>query len=133
MPPHPFSPPARVSLRILLVEDEPKLRQTLVEGLSLEAWSVTGAADGAEAWRLIEAEPFDLIVLDWMLPDCDGIELIRCLREAQREVPILLITARCTPADRETALRVGATDFLAKPFSFHDLLDRARALLSAAR
>ena len=115
-------------VRILLVEDEPKLRESWVEGLQLEQWAVAGAATGAEALRLIKAQPFDLIVLDWMLPDCDGLEILRQVRAHTSRVPILLVTARGGNANR-AALQCGATDFLAKPFGFYELLSRARNLL----
>ena len=128
-PPLTKSPPSLV--RVLLVEDEPKLRTSLIEGLQLEQWSVTGAATGAEASQLIESQHFDLIVLDWMLPDCDGLEIVRDLRANRRQVPVLMITARGGGANKAAALQSGATDLLAKPFSFDELLARARKLLAA--
>lgn len=118
-------------VRILLVEDEPKLRESLIEGLRLEEWTVVGASTGAEAIRQIDAHEFDLIVLDWMLPDCDGLEIVRGLRAQQNNVPVLMITARGGAAN-ELALKSGATDYLAKPFSFEELLSRSRALLGSA-
>lgn len=126
----PFTPLSVVS--ILLVEDEPKLRATLVEGLQLEQWTVEGAATGHEALRLIAAHSFDVIVLDWMLPDRDGLEIVRHLRAAGNPVPVLLISARGGGANRELALQAGATDYLEKPFSFDQLLARTRSMLEPA-
>jgi DNA-binding response OmpR family regulator len=120
----------RSTAHVLLVEDEPKLRYSLAEGLRLEDWAVTAAATGAEALREMEARPFDLIVLDWMLPDCDGLEIIQRLRARGSQVPVLLITARGGTNARAIAAEAGATDFLAKPFSFDDLLNRSRALVA---
>lgn len=119
--------------RILLVEDESKLRESLVEGLRLESWSVTGARTGAEARQQIGAHEFDLIVLDWMLPDCDGLELVRELRMRGINVPVLMMTARSGAHIKGIALQAGATAFLAKPFSFADLLHHSRALLRSDR
>jgi len=125
-------PPAQKSVvRVLLVEDEPKLRQSLVEGLQLEQWAVTGVSTGAEALRQTAVQSFDLIVLDWMLPDCDGLEIVRRLRESANRVPVLMITARAAHADKATVLKSGATDYLAKPFAFDELLGRCRTLLGA--
>lgn len=126
----PLTETAPTHFRVLLVEDEPKLRKSLVEGLQLEQWAVMGAATGAEASRLIEAQSFDLLVLDWMLPDCDGLDIVRRLRASHCQVPVLMITAS-GEATRETALQSGATDYLTKPFSFYELLARARTLLGA--
>jgi two-component system, OmpR family, response regulator len=119
--------------RVLVVEDESKLRESLVEGLRLEEWSVTGAASGSEARRQIEAHEFDLIVLDWMLPDGDGLEIVRQLRAQGNNVSVLMITARGGVSAKDRVLGAGATDFLAKPFSFDDLLSHSRALLRIHR
>jgi DNA-binding response OmpR family regulator len=118
---------------ILLVEDESKLRESLVEGLRLENWSVTGARTGAEARQQIGAHEFDLIVLDWMLPDCDGLELVRELRLHGIKVPVLMMTARSGVGVRDAALQAGATAFLPKPFLFDDLITHSRALLRSHR
>jgi two-component system, OmpR family, response regulator len=123
---------AQSIVRVLLVEDEPKLRESLIEGLRLEEWSVTGAGTGAEAEQHLAAQEFDLIVLDWMLPDCDGLELVHRLRAQRNNVPVLMITARAGGAARELVMKSGASDYLAKPFSFDDLLSHSRALLGMA-
>jgi DNA-binding response OmpR family regulator len=123
---------AQTTARILLVEDEPKLRQSLAEGLSLEHWDVTSAAMGAEAQVLLDSQPFDAVVLDWMLPDCDGLEIVRQLRARGGRVPVLVISARAGGNAAETIRQAGATDYLLKPFSFDDLLTRTRAMLRTA-
>lgn len=117
------------TIRVLLVEDEAKTRESIVEGLRLEGWSVTGTASGENAMQLIEKDPFDLVVLDWMLPDQDGIEVLRGLRSQGRVMPVLMLTARSTLNDRVVGLDSGADDYLPKPFAFAELLARCRALL----
>ena len=115
--------------RILLVEDERKLRESLAEGLRLEEWEVDTAATGADALAAIRTGIFDLVLLDWMLPDLEGIDVLRGTRAHSPRLPVLMITARCTHADQVTAFRNGATDYLAKPFAFDDLVARCRALV----
>lgn len=115
--------------RVLLVEDEPKLRQSLVEGLRLENLSVTGVGTAAEAEEQINGTDFDLIVLDWMLPDGNGVEMAARLRAQGKRMPVLIISARGGNATKDLVLRSGASGFLAKPFSFTDLLSQSRALL----
>jgi DNA-binding response OmpR family regulator len=123
---------AQSVVRILLVEDEPKLRKSLMEGLRLEEWSVTGAASREEARQLLDRENYDLVVLDWMLPDGDGLEIVRRLRDQGNPLPVLIITARAGVSDEAIIRQAGATDYLPKPFSFDDLLERTRRLLSVA-
>lgn len=118
------SPPS-----ILVVEDERKTRESLVEGLRLEAWNVTAAATGSEAITVLDREVFDLVVLDWMLPDRDGLEVLRHLRARGRQTPVLMLTARGELRDRIAGLESGADDYLPKPFAFAELLARCRALL----
>ena len=115
--------------RVLVVEDEQKTRDSLVEGLRLESWTVTPAANGAEATALLDREAFDLVVLDWMLPDGDGIELLQHFRARGAPTPVLMLTARTTLDDRVIGLDSGADDYLAKPFALAELLARCRALL----
>lgn len=114
---------------MLVVEDERKTRESLVEGFRLEAWKVAAAASGHEALALIDRENFDLIVLDWMLPDRDGLSILRHLREGGTTTPALMLTARTSLSDRVVGLDSGADDFLGKPFAFAELLARCRALL----
>ena len=125
MPPADLPNPPRV----LLVEDEDKTRDSIAEGLRLEGWSITGAATGKSAIALLEHEAFDLMVLDWMLPDQDGIEVLRHLRSRGQHTPVLMLTARSTLNDRVVGLDSGADDYLSKPFAFAELLARCRAML----
>lgn len=124
------SPSESASLpRVLLVEDEAKTRASIKEGMLLEGWQVSESGSGAEAMQLIAREPCDVIVLDWMLPDRDGIEVLRDLRGRGLLTPVLMLTARGTLADRVVGLDSGADDYLPKPFAFAELLARCRALL----
>src|SRR4051812_22433560 len=94
--------------RVLLVEDEVKTRDSITEGLRLEGWTVSGAASGADAVTQIDRETFDLMVLDWMLPDRDGIEVLQHLRGRGHPTPVLMLTARTTLDDRVVGLDSGA-------------------------
>lgn len=123
------NPTSSSSPRILVVEDESKTRASLVEGLQLEGWTVTTATTGDEAIALLGKESCDLVVLDWMLPGRDGLEVLRHVRERGGQTPVLMLTARDSVADRVTGLEGGADDYLAKPFAFAELLARSRALL----
>ena len=115
--------------RVLIVEDEAKTLNSLAEGLRLESWSVAATGTGEEATEMLDREAFDLVLLDWMLPDRDGIELVRDLRQRGRHTPVLMLTARTALNDRVVGLDSGADDYLAKPFAFAELLARCRALL----
>jgi len=123
---------ARSFIRVLLVEDEPKLRFSLAEGLSFEECQVISAACGREAFLYLETKAFDVIVLDWMLPDYDGVEIVRQLRARGNQTPVLVISARGGAAAEDVARQAGANGYLAKPFSFDDLLERTRALVKTA-
>ncbi|HVU32769.1 MAG TPA: response regulator transcription factor [Opitutaceae bacterium] len=115
--------------RVLVVEDEAKTRDSLAEGLRLEEWQVETAEAGDQAIELLEAANFDLIVLDWMLPDRDGLDVLQHLRGRAVHTPVLMLTARATLEDRVVGLESGADDYLPKPFAFAELLARCRALL----
>jgi DNA-binding response OmpR family regulator len=115
--------------RVLVVEDERKLLRALERGLRAEGYDVATAPDGDEGSRLALAQPFDVIVLDWLLPGRDGLEVLAGLRRAGRAVPVLLLTARDTVEDRVRGLDGGADDYLVKPFAFAELLARLRVLL----
>lgn len=115
--------------RVLVVEDEQKTLDSLAEGLRLESWAVQTAASGEEALGLLGRELFDLVVLDWMLPGRDGIDVLRQVRGKGQHIPVLMLTARSALNDRVVGLDSGADDFLAKPFAFAELLARCRALL----
>lgn len=115
-------------MRILVVDDDPEILSLLRRGLAYEGYTVDTAADGESALvKAREQEP-DLVILDIMLPGIDGIEVSRRLRAASN-VPILLLTAKGTVADKVTGLESGADDYLVKPFAFDELLARVKALL----
>jgi two-component system OmpR family response regulator len=116
-------------MRVLVVEDEVKMAGLLKRGLEEEGYAVDTAGDGEQALWLATENPYDALVLDVMLPDLDGFEVCRKLREAGRWSPVLMLTARDGVADRVAGLDAGADDYLTKPFSFAELLARLRALV----
>jgi two-component system OmpR family response regulator len=116
-------------MRVLVVEDEVKMARLLERGLREEGYAVDLARDGTDAtWRATET-PYDAIVLDVMLPDADGFEVCRTLREREVWSPVMMLTARDGVGDRVAGLDAGADDYLTKPFSFEELLARLRALV----
>src|SRR5437588_2094964 len=115
-------------MRILVVEDDQKLARQLQKGLAEQGHSATLAFDGQEGLHSAQSEPFDVFVLDVMLPGIDGFSLVRRLRGAGSTTPILLLTARDTAEDIVMGLDAGADDYLTKPFSFNVLVARLRAL-----
>jgi DNA-binding response OmpR family regulator len=116
-------------MRLLLVEDEPKIAHFIKRGLEEEHYAVDVAEDGKDALALADVTPYDLVVLDLMLPDIDGLDVCRRLRQRGRDVPVLMLTARGTLDDKVAGLDIGADDYLVKPFAFAELLARTRALL----
>jgi two-component system copper resistance phosphate regulon response regulator CusR len=116
-------------MRILLVEDEPAAARMLAKGLREQAYAVDIATDGESALYQAEINEYDLIVLDVMLPIKNGLEVCRELRAAGSSLPVLMLTARDAVEDRIAGLDTGADDYLIKPFDFHELLARVRALL----
>lgn len=116
-------------IRVLVVDDDEKIRTALRRGLSYEGYRVVEAASGEEALEKARDHMPDLIVLDVMLPGIDGLEVCRRLRAAGDEVAILMLTARDEVHDRVSGLETGADDYLVKPFSFEELLARVHALL----
>ena len=115
--------------RILVVEDEPGIALALEDDLTLEGHRVTVADDGVKAIAAARAEPFDLILLDVMLPHKDGFEVCRDLRRAGLCTPILMLTAKTQEAEKVMGLDLGADDYLTKPYGRHELRARVRALL----
>ncbi|MGI9070486.1 MAG: response regulator transcription factor [Bryobacteraceae bacterium] len=115
-------------MRLLIVEDDRKLALQLKKGLEEQGHSATLAFDGREGLDIAQSSPFDLFVLDVMLPGLDGFSMVRRLRAARVSTPILLLTARDASEDTVTGLDAGADDYLTKPFSFKVLLARLRAL-----
>jgi len=118
-----------VENRILIVEDEAALATTLKDRLRKEGYQVQVAKDGAAGLRLAAEEPFDLIVLDWMLPKRNGLEVCAELRERGLGTPILMLTAKRQIADKVAGLKTGADDYLTKPFQMPELLARIEALI----
>jgi two-component system response regulator MprA len=115
-------------MRILVVDDDPEIVSFLKRGLTFEGYTVETAGDGAEALAKIREREPDLVILDVMMPGIDGIEVARRLRQASA-IPILMLTAKGTVADRVAGLDSGADDYLVKPFAFDELLARMRSLL----
>jgi two-component system copper resistance phosphate regulon response regulator CusR len=115
-------------VRILVVEDEQKLANALREGLEADHYAVTVAYTGEDGFYLANVEPFDLLILDVMLPGRDGFEILATLRQRGSKMPVLLLTARDGIEDRVRGLDSGADDYLVKPFAFPELLARIRAL-----
>lgn len=116
-------------LSILLVEDEENLHEALKLNLELEGYEVTSAFDGAAAIKSLQAEYFDLIILDVMLPEIDGINVTETIRLNNNEVPILIVSAKNSSADRVLGLKKGADDYLTKPFNLEELLLRVQKLI----
>jgi two-component system, OmpR family, response regulator MprA len=121
-----------MSAKILVIDDEERIRQFLQRGLTFEGYRVETAADGQEALDKVRDNPPDLVLLDLMLPGMDGVEVCRRIRSAS-DVPILMLTAKEAIEDRVAGLDAGADDYLVKPFAFDELLARVRALLRRAQ
>ncbi len=125
-------PSAGAYVKILVVEDDPKVGEVLEMALREEAFEVERTADGRQALLLAVAGTYDLILLDYMLPGKSGPEVAAELRRAGRRVPILMLTARDGPEDLQRALASGVSEVMGKPFHLGELLDRINALVSAA-
>ena len=120
--------PARRST-ILVAEDDPSISNVLFRALSHEGYEVKRAVDGAEALKMLTAQPTDLVILDITMPHVDGLEVCRRLRDAGNHRPVLMLTARTEVGNRVAGLDAGADDYLVKPFALEELLARIRALL----
>jgi two-component system copper resistance phosphate regulon response regulator CusR len=116
-------------MKILIVEDEAKTSEYLQQGLTEAGFVVDLARNGIDGHHLAMTEPYDLIILDVMLPDIDGWRILEALREAGKKMPVLFLTARDSVQDRVRGLDLGADDYLVKPFAFAELLARVRTLL----
>jgi two-component system copper resistance phosphate regulon response regulator CusR len=120
-------------MKILIVEDEPKTGDYLRQGLAEAGFVVDLARDGHDGLHLAQTGDYDLVILDVMLPGLDGWGVLRELRRAGREMPVLFLTARDQVEDRVRGLELGADDYLVKPFAFSELLARVRTLLRRGR
>jgi two-component system, OmpR family, response regulator len=116
-------------LRILVVEDEPKVARAIRRGLEEHAYAVDLSSDGADALSMATEYDYDAVVLDLMIPEPDGVAVCRELRRRERWAPILMLTARGAVGDRMSGLDAGADDYLIKPFAFGELLARLRAIV----
>jgi two-component system, OmpR family, response regulator MprA len=116
-------------VRILVVDDEPAVREALERALRLEGYEVDLAGDGGEALALMARRPPDAVVLDVMMPQIDGIEVCRRIRTEGDRTPVLMLTAKDAVSDRVTGLDAGADDYVVKPFALEELLARLRALV----
>jgi two-component system response regulator MprA len=116
-------------VRVLVVDDEPAVRQAVRRALSFEGYDVLLAAEGTEALTVLSSEAVDVVVLDVLMPQLDGLEVCRRLRANGDDTPVLMLTARSRVAERVAGLDAGADDYLVKPFALQELLARVRALL----
>src|SRR6478672_3017103 len=120
-------------LSILLVEDEENLLEALKLNLELEGYEVTGVYDGVEALKAVRNEYFDLLILDVMLPELDGISVCESIRLQNNDIPILILSAKSSSADRVLGLKKGADDYLTKPFNLEELLLRVNKLINKSK
>ena len=127
--PAPLTRPDGTALKVLTVDDEPSLTELLAMAMRYEGWEVTTAATGNDAVRAARAIKPDAIVLDMMLPDFDGLEVMRRIRTEQPDVPVIFLTAKDGVADRITGLTAGGDDYVTKPFSLEEVIARLRGLL----
>ncbi|MDI5895884.1 response regulator transcription factor [Flavobacterium algoritolerans] len=113
-------------MHILIVEDEAGIVQFLQQGLEEEGYTITSASDGLKGFELTQKNNFDLILLDWMLPKMTGLELCKSIRLKNTHTPILFLTAKDTVQETIEGLKAGANDYIKKPFSFDELLERIK-------
>lgn len=116
-------------MRILLVEDEKKVSELVARALRAERFAVDVADDGLRGWELAQAYDYDLVILDLMLPQLGGTELLQRIRRRSQQVPILVLTARDATEEKVRNFEAGADDYLTKPFAFAELVMRVKALL----
>ena len=119
--------------RILIAEDDSNIRLGLIATLESDGYAVTAAKDGAQALKLFPQEKYDLVMLDVMMPGQSGYDVCRALRSGGSQVPILFLTAKGEEIDKVVGLKLGADDYVLKPFGVHELLARVEALLRRAR
>src|SRR5688572_7431629 len=119
--------------KILIAEDDPNIRLGLVATLESDGYAVVAASDGAQALRMFPQEKFDLVMLDIMMPKASGYDVCRELRARGTRVPVLFLTAKGEEVDKVVGLKLGADDYVTKPFGVHELLARVEALLRRGR
>ncbi len=119
--------------KILIAEDDRNIRQGLIATLESDGYDVTAAGDGAQALKLFPQEKFDLVVLDIMMPKASGYDVCREIRASGARVPVLFLTAKGEEIDKVVGLKLGADDYVTKPFGVHELLARVEALLRRGR
>ncbi len=124
--------PDGTPVRVLVVDDEVNIAELIAMALRYEGWTVDVAHTGSKAVTAAKAERPDVVVLDWMLPDFDGLEVLRRIRAADPAVPVLFLTARDAVEDRVAGLTAGGDDYVTKPFSLEELVARLRALVRRA-
>jgi two-component system copper resistance phosphate regulon response regulator CusR len=117
-----------MGIRVLLIEDEEAIGDFVTRGLREEGFTVEWATEGTDGWHHLSTGTWDVVILDWWLPGPDGLTILRRFRQANRDTPVLFLTARDAIADRVRGLDGGADDYLCKPFAFEELLARVRAL-----
>lgn len=122
----------RIRVKILIIEDDAKTAEALRQGFKAEGFEPAVVKTGEEGFSLLGGATFDAVILDWMLPGRDGIEILKAVRAGGGKTPVLFLTARDTVEDRVLGLNCGADDYLVKPFAFAELLARIRALLRRA-
>jgi two-component system OmpR family response regulator len=132
MPAEPLLRPDGTPVRVLVVDDEPNIAELISMALRYEGWDITAAHTGTKAVRAAKEHQPDAIVLDMMLPDFDGLEVLRRIRAHQPEVPVLFLTAKDAVEDRVAGLTAGGDDYVTKPFSIEELVARLRGLLRRA-
>ena len=129
----PAAAPAADHGRLLVVDDEPFLRDAVSASLTFLGFQVTTAGTGTDALRLARERPFDLVVLDVMLPDTDGFDVVRRLRRDGSRLPVIFLTAKDTQDDKVTGLTIGGDDYMTKPFGLEELAARVRTVLRRTR
>ncbi len=122
-----------IDMKVLLIEDESKVANFISMGLHEEGYSVDMAADGRKGLQFINESSYDIILLDLMIPEIDGLEVLKTMRDRGIDTPVLIITAKSSKEDVVKGLDTGSDDYLTKPFSFDELLARIRALLRRSK
>src|SRR5215469_10259426 len=124
---------ARDQGELLVVDDEPFLRDAVAASLRFLGFAVTAAKNGTDALRLARGQSFDLVILDVMLPDLDGFEIVRRLRRDGNRIPVIFLTAKDAKDDKITGLTIGGDDYMTKPFGLEELAARVRTVLRRSR